>query len=164
MLQLWAILKYCTALWLWEPKAHENFIYFYGFAAYCDNLRKEHYKKFRESAVFCGLKCLSSAVKCNKLTNGLTPWNRVLLEKLTSPQLVKKFPAFYGVRTFITAFTTARHLSLFWTKTIQSIPLHPLKYYSLADIRVFQVVSFPQASTHLIMTTQKTMTAVWRGE
>jgi len=27
-------------------------------------------------------------------------------------QLVKKFPAFYGTRRFITAFTSARHLSL----------------------------------------------------
>ena len=26
----------------------------------------------------------------------LTPWSRVLLEKLTAPHLVKKFPAFYG--------------------------------------------------------------------
>ena len=26
----------------------------------------------------------------------LTPWNRVLLEKLTGFQVVKKFPAFYG--------------------------------------------------------------------
>jgi hypothetical protein len=42
----------------------------------------------------------------------LTPWNRGLLEKLTVPQLVKKFPAFYGTQRFITAFTTARHMSL----------------------------------------------------
>jgi len=42
----------------------------------------------------------------------LTPWNRVLLEKLTGSQLVKKFLAFYGTRKFITAFTSARHLSL----------------------------------------------------
>jgi hypothetical protein len=35
----------------------------------------------------------------------LTPWNRVLLENLTGSQLVKKFPAFYGTRRFITAFT-----------------------------------------------------------
>ena len=41
----------------------------------------------------------------------LTPWSRVLLEKLTGFQLVKKFPAFYGTRRFITAFTSARHLS-----------------------------------------------------
>ena len=42
----------------------------------------------------------------------LTPWRRVLLEKLTGFQLVKKFPAFHGTRKFITAFTSARHLSL----------------------------------------------------
>ena len=33
-------------------------------------------------------------------------------EKLTGPQLLKKFHAFYDTRRFITAFTTARHLSL----------------------------------------------------
>jgi len=42
----------------------------------------------------------------------LTPWSRVLLEKLIGFQLVKKFPAFYGTRRFITAFTSASHLSL----------------------------------------------------
>jgi len=41
----------------------------------------------------------------------LTAWRRVLLEKLAVPQLVKKFPVFYGIRRFITAFTNARHLS-----------------------------------------------------
>jgi hypothetical protein len=38
----------------------------------------------------------------------LTPWSRVLLEKLTGSQLVQKFPAFFGTRRFITAFTSAR--------------------------------------------------------
>ena len=33
----------------------------------------------------------------------LTPCSRVLLEKLTGPQLVKKFPAFYATQRFITA-------------------------------------------------------------
>ena len=42
----------------------------------------------------------------------LTPWSRILLEKLIGVQLVKKFLAFYGTRRFITAFTSARHLSL----------------------------------------------------
>jgi hypothetical protein len=37
----------------------------------------------------------------------------VFLEKLTGSQLVKKFPSFYGTQRFITAFTSARHLSLF---------------------------------------------------
>jgi hypothetical protein len=41
----------------------------------------------------------------------LTPWSRVLLEKLIGSQLVK-FPTFYGTQMFITAFKSARHLSL----------------------------------------------------
>jgi hypothetical protein len=36
----------------------------------------------------------------------LTPWSRVLLEKL-----VKKFLAFYGTRRFLTALTSARRVS-----------------------------------------------------
>ena len=48
----------------------------------------------------------------NSSTYLLTPWSRVLLEKLASLQLVKKFPAFYGTRRFLTALTSARHLSL----------------------------------------------------
>ena len=40
------------------------------------------------------------------LTYLLTPWCRVLLEKLTGLQLVKKFPAFHGTRKFITALTS----------------------------------------------------------
>jgi hypothetical protein len=46
------------------------------------------------------------------LTYLLAPYSRVLFEKLTSSQLLKKFPAFYGTRRFITAFASARHLSL----------------------------------------------------
>ena len=38
----------------------------------------------------------------------LTSWSRVL-EKLTGSQLVKKFPPFYGTRTFIAAFTIGCH-------------------------------------------------------
>jgi len=59
------------------------------------------------------------------LTHSLTPWSRVLLEKLTGSQLVKKFPAFYGTRRIIIAFTSARHLSLSSARSIQSMPAHP---------------------------------------
>jgi hypothetical protein len=45
------------------------------------------------------------------ITYLLIPWSRVL-EKLTGFLLVKKFPAFYGSRRFITIFTGARHLPL----------------------------------------------------
>jgi len=38
----------------------------------------------------------------------ITPWCRVLLEKLTGLRLVKKFPTFDGTRNFITALTTVR--------------------------------------------------------
>jgi hypothetical protein len=41
------------------------------------------------------------------------------LAKLTVPQLVKKCPALYENRYFITAFTTARHLSLSCFRFIQ---------------------------------------------
>jgi len=52
------------------------------------------------------------------LTYLLTPWSRVLLEKLTSFQLVKKFLAVYGTRRFITAFKSTRHLTLSWASSI----------------------------------------------
>jgi len=45
--------------------------------------------------------------------NLLTPWCRVLLEKLTGLKLVKKFPAFHGTQRCITALTSARLLSLY---------------------------------------------------
>ena len=61
----------------------------------------------------------------------LTPWSRVLLEKLTSSQLVKKFPKFNGTWRFITAFTSARNLCLSWASMIQSIPSHPTSWRSI---------------------------------
>ena len=61
----------------------------------------------------------------------LTPWCRVLLEKLTGLQLVKKFQAFYGTRRFITALTSVRHLSLSWANPIQSIYPHPTSWRSI---------------------------------
>jgi hypothetical protein len=48
----------------------------------------------------------------------------VPLEKLTGSRLVKKFPSFYGTRRFITAFTSPRHLSVSWARSIQSLPPH----------------------------------------
>jgi hypothetical protein len=45
-----------------------------------------------------------------------------LLEKLTGSQLDGKFSAFYRTRRFIAAFTIARHVSLNWARSIQSIP------------------------------------------
>ena len=65
------------------------------------------------------------------LTYLLTPWCRVILEKLTGLQLVKKFPAFHWTRRFITALTSVRHLSLYWASPIQSIYPHHTSWRSV---------------------------------
>ena len=54
----------------------------------------------------------------------LTPCSRVVLQKLTGLQPVKKFPAFYGTQRAFTVFTSARHLSLSWASSSQYIPPH----------------------------------------
>ena len=41
--------------------------------------------------------------------------------KLIVPNLVNKFPAFYGNRRFTTAFKRSRHLSISWARLIQSM-------------------------------------------
>jgi len=64
-------------------------------------------------------------------TYSLTPCSRVLLDKLTGSQLVNKFPALYGTPRFITAFTSARHLSLSWASSNQSISPHPIYWRSI---------------------------------
>ena len=61
----------------------------------------------------------------------LTQWCRVLLEKLSGLQLVKKFPTFHGTRRFITALTSVRQLSLSWVSPIQSIHPHPTSWRSI---------------------------------
>jgi hypothetical protein len=60
----------------------------------------------------------------------LTPWSRVLLEKLTGLQLVQEIPPIYGTRRFITAFTSACHLSLTIASSIQPTPSHPTSWKS----------------------------------
>ena len=75
----------------------------------------------------------------------LTPWCRVLLEKLTGLQLVKKFPAFHGTRRFITALTSARHLSLSWANPIQSIYPHPTSWRSILILSTHLRLGLPSA-------------------
>jgi len=48
--------------------------------------------------------------------------------------LVKKFPNFYGTRKFITAFTSALYLSLFWNRANQFLPLRPTSWRSHFNI------------------------------
>ena len=69
----------------------------------------------------------------------LTPWCTVLLEK----QLVKKLPAFYGTRRFITTLTSLRHPSLSWASPIQSIYTHPTFWRSVLIISTHLRLGLP---------------------
>ena len=70
-------------------------------------------------------------VRIRRLDPLLTSWCRVLIEKLTVLQLVKKFPAFHGTRKFITALKSVRLPSLSWASPIQSIYPHPTSCRSI---------------------------------
>ena len=80
------------------------------------------------------------------LTYLVTPWCRVLLEKLTGLQLVKKFPAFHGTRRFITALTNVRHLSLTWASPDQSIYPHPTSWSSILILTTHLRLGLPRVS------------------
>ena len=56
----------------------------------------------------------------------LTPWSRVLLEKLTGSAASREIPRIFGSRRFITVLTSARHLSLSWANSIQSSQPPPI--------------------------------------
>jgi hypothetical protein len=58
--------------------------------------------------------------------NKITPWNRVLLEKLTVTEVVKKFLVLYGTRSFVAAFTRARQF-LYVTPNLTDNPLPTLR-------------------------------------
>ena len=78
------------------------------------------------------------------LTYLLTPWCRVLLEKLTGLQLVKKFPAFHGTQRFITALTSVCHLSLSWASPIQFIYVHPTSWRSILILSTHLRLGLPR--------------------
>ena len=72
--------------------------------------------------LFLLLKLNFFSQRCEQYHCLLTPWSGVFLTNLIGFGLVIKFSSFYGTRTFITAFTSARHLSLKRASSIQSIP------------------------------------------
>ena len=73
----------------------------------------------------------------------LISYSTVLLEKLTGFQLVKKFPTFYGTPKFITAFTSARHLSLSCASSIQFIPPHHTSSRSILILSSLRRLGLP---------------------
>jgi len=73
----------------------------------------------------------------------LTSWCRVLLEKLTGLQLVKKFSAFHGTRRFNTALTSVCQLFLSWASPIQSIYPHPTSWRSILTLSTLLRLDLP---------------------
>ena len=59
----------------------------------------------------------------------LTPWSTVLLEKLTSCQIVKKFPTYDGIRKFPSEFTRARTCPYSKPNPVHALPSHFLKIH-----------------------------------
>jgi hypothetical protein len=72
----------------------------------------------------------------------------VLLEKPTVFQLVTKFPAFYKTRRFITAITSARHLSLSWANSVQSPQPLPTSWRSFLIVSSHLRLGLPSGLFH----------------
>ena len=72
------------------------------------------------------LTCLMCSHMTVRLTNYVTTWSTVYLEKLRVPWVVKKFPTFYGTWRLITMFTTTHHLSIYYSRWMKSTPSHPI--------------------------------------
>jgi hypothetical protein len=76
--------------------------------------------------------------------------SRVLLEKLTGSQLVKKFPAFYRAQRFITAFTKAHALLAYAQEMWFQYMLDNEEYSSFRRIHCC-VCTFPYSQSHVII-------------
>lgn len=61
----------------------------------------------------------------NKLTN-LTPWRRILLQKVVVIEVVNNFPAICGIWRYIIVFTKSRHKFLSLASCMQSIIFLPI--------------------------------------
>jgi len=69
--------------------------------------------------------CLIKIFKENGHTK-LTPWSTVLLEKVTIPQIVKIFSAFFGTCRFIATYTRTHSLSISWPSNPDAASHHPI--------------------------------------
>ena len=67
-------------------------------------------------------------------THLLTPWSRVLLEKLTGSAASQEIPRIFGTRRFITVFTSAHHQPLSWANSIQSPKPPPTSWRSILTL------------------------------
>ena len=143
----------------WISGGNTDFVLYYRFhnssgASFPNDIERHSLViKLPEREANLSLPCTSEVVNpwSYSTTYLLTPWSTVILEKLPGFQLVQKFPAFYETRRFITALTSARHLSLPWASMIHSIPPHPTSWRSILILPsiytcLYQGTSFSQVS------------------
>ena len=115
LLKTWSLMGYdVVSLDKWSLTTRWHFPKDFGFKCIITDINKPNFVKAQVSYTYL-----------------LTPWCRVLLEKLTGLQLVKKFPAFHGTRRLITTLTSLHHLPLSWASPIQSIYPHPTFWRSI---------------------------------
>jgi hypothetical protein len=70
-------------------------------------------------------------------------WSWVPLERPQVVQPLDSFPAFYGTRRFITAFTKALHLYLSWARPIQSTTLNHIYKRSILMLSIRLCLGLP---------------------
>ena len=80
----------------------------------------------------------------HSLTYLLTPWSRVLLEKLTGSAASQEIPHIFGSRRFLTVPTSVRHLSLSWANSIQSPQPPPTSWRPILILSSHLLLGLPQ--------------------
>jgi len=84
--------------------------------------------------------------------NWLTSWRRFLLTtKVKVIQLVKKFPAFYRPRRFITVFTRACHWSLSTARWVQSTSSHSTSIKSILISSSHLCLGYPTKLLYVLL-------------
>jgi len=107
----------------------------------------------KDSSEACATACQNCAVY-SVFPSGMTSHSKIAqfnwecIGRFTGLQLVKKFPAFYGTRKFITSLTRARHLSLSWTSSIQCMTPHPSSWRSILILSFHQCLGLPSGFLH----------------
>jgi len=94
------------------------------------SLKLQLLKTFGKSTSLCTMQWCGS-ILCQVHTYLLSPWSRVLLEKLTGSAASQEIPRLFGTRRFLTVPTSARHLSLTRANSIQSPQLPPTSWRSI---------------------------------
>ena len=87
-------------------------------------------KRLETVFIICQQKCIEWMLFKNLLIYLLHGAESFLRSKLIF-SYTWNYPTFYGTRRFIIAFTSARHVSLYWASFIQSICPHPTSWRSI---------------------------------